>query len=291
MKKIVAFFVVLLPLIVTAQVRVAMPTQSKSELEYRYDSTKNVMPFVQYYVGQDLFVMPAASAYTAKHQVDNVFGRGLKTTEAGTSLDVKVPLSEVQGRTLHVTGIEPNMMRGSHIGDYLVMEDKETGENFFFRVPSVKITFFPFVTLGFKEKFERENKDAKFVYRSYSLNDFVTGEKMDAHKTVWTFKEIIAMPDVMKAGFYLVDDAGTATAVEDMSGFIKESDIKSYVKKYGQAIVDAALDGEIKKGMTADLVKIAKGQPDRINTASYGQQWVYKSQYVYIKDGKVTGWN
>lgn len=291
MKKIVAFFVVLLPLIVTAQVRVAMPTQSKSELEYRYDSTKNVMPFVQYYVGQDLFVMPAASAYTAKHQVDNVFGRGLKTTEAGTSLDVKVPLSEVQGRTLHVTGIEPNMMRGSHIGDYLVMEDKETGENFYFRVPSVKISFFPFVTLGFKEKFERENKDTKFVYRSYSLNDFVTGEKMDAHKTVWTFKEIIAMPDVMKAGFYLVDDAGTATAVEEMSGFIKESDIKSYVKKYGQAMVDATLDGEIKKGMPADLVRIAKGQPEHINSASYGQQWVYKNQYIYIKDGKVTDWN
>lgn len=291
MKKIVAFFVVLLPLIVTAQVRVAMPTQSKSELEYRYDSTQNVMPFVQYYVGQDLFVMPAASTYTAKHSVDNVFGRGLKTTEAGTSLDVKVPLSEVQGRTLHVTGIEPNMMRGSHIGDYLVMEDKETGENFYFRVPSVKISFFPFVTLGFKEKFERENKDAKFVYRSYSLNDFVTGEKMDAHKTVWTFKEIIAMPDVMKAGYYLVNDGGIATAVESMDNFIPKSDIDSYAKKYGKEMVDAALDGEIKKGMPAGLVRIAKGQPEHINSASYGQQWVYKNMYIYIKNGKVTGWN
>lgn len=286
-----AILLALLPLITAAQVRVAMPTQSKSELEYRYDSTKNVMPFVQYYVGQDLFVMPAASAYTAKHQVDNVFGRGLKTTEAGTSFDVEVPLSEVQGRTLHVTGIEPNMMRGSHIGDYLVMEDKETGENFYFRVPSVKISFFPFVTLGFKEKFERENKDKKFVFRSYTLHDFDTGEKIDAHKTTWTFKEIIAMPDVMKAGYYLVNDGGIATAVESMDNFIPKSDIDSYAKKYGKEMVGAALDGDVNVGMASDLVRIAKGQPEHINSASYGQQWVYKNMYIYIKNGKVTGWN
>ena len=33
------------------------------------------------------------------------------------------------------------------------------------------------------------------------------------------------------------------------------------------------------------------GQPDYINDASYGEQWVYGNTYVYIKNGRVTAWN
>ena len=285
-----AIFLALLPLITAAQVRVAMPSQSPNAPEYRYDSTENVMNFVQYYIGQDLFVIPASSSYLTSHSIKG-FGKGLKKTNTGTSFDGKVEHNELQGRTLHVTGIEQHLIRGEHFGDYLVLEDEATGEVFYFDNPSVKVGFFPFVVLGFKEKYERENKDRKFVFRSYSLNDFVTGEKMDAHKTTWTFQEIIAMPDVMKAGYYLVNDVGIATAVESMSDFIPKSDIDSYTKKYGKAMVDAALDGDVKVGMSSDLVKIAKGNPDHINSASYGQQGVYKNEHIYIKNGKVTGWN
>ena len=57
---------------------------------------------------------------------------------------------------------------------------------------------------------------------------------------------------------------------------------------------DMAIEGKIKVGMPEELVRIAKGNPRRINRASYGDQWVY-GEYgddcVYIKHGKVTSWN
>lgn len=291
MKKFLSILFVLLPLITTAQVRVAMATTPKNTIEYRYDSTKNVMKLIQYYVGQDLFVIPASSSYKSTHSTDSRFGKGIKVTEGGTRLDGNLAFDEVQGRTFHVKGVEEKKTRGYLAGYFLVLEDSETGEEIFFDNLTPSIGFFPFITIGFKEKYERDNKDKRFVFRSYSLYDFETGEKINAHKTIWTFKEIIAMPDVLKAGYFLVNDAGVSTAVTDMSDFIKEADIKSYTKKYGSSMVDDALDGNIRKGMPSELVEIAKGQPDRINSASYGQQWVYKDMYIYMKDGKVTDWN
>lgn len=286
-----AIFLALLPLITAAQVRVAMPTQPNNAIEYRYDSTKNVMKFVQYYIGQDLFVIPASSSYKSSYKIDNYFGKGIKATKEGTWLDGRIGFDEAQGRTFRVTGIEEQKLRGHLTGYFLILEDKETGEEIYFDNLTQFIGFFPFITLGFKEKYERLNKDKKFVFRSYTLYDFETGEKIDAHKTTWTFKEIIARPDVIEAGYYLVNDEGIATAVESMENFIPKSDIDTYTKKYGKAMVDAALDGEVKVGMPSDLVKIAKGNPEKINSASYGQQWVYKNVYIYIKNGKVTGWN
>ncbi len=286
-----AILLALLPLITVAQVRVASAAKPNNAIEYRYDSTKNVMNFVQYYIGQDLFVIPASSSYKSSYNTDNYFGKGIKVLDNGNWLDGKLSFDEVQGRTFHVTGIEEKKLRGHLTGYFLILEDKETGEEIYFNNHTQFIGFFPFITLGFKEKYERVNKDKKFVFRSYTLHDFDTGEKIDAHKTTWTFKEIIAMPDVMKAGYYLVNDGGIATAVESMDNFIPKSDIDSYAKKYGKEMVDAALDGDVKVGMASDLVRIAKGQPEHINSASYGQQWVYKNMYIYIKNGKVTGWN
>ena len=291
MKRVLAILITLLPLLSIAQVRVAMATTPKNTIEYRYDSTKNVMNFVQYYVGQDLFVIPAASSYKSSFSLDGRFGKGIKVIDGSTWLDAKVAFDEVQGRTFHVTGVQEKKIRGHLSGYFLILEDTETGEEILFDNLTQAVNFFPFITLGFKEKYERDNKDKRFVFRSYTLYDFETGEEIDAHKTTWTFKEIIAMPDVLEAGYYLVNDAGASTAVTDMSKFIKEADIKSFTKKYGSSMVDEALDGNIRKGMPSVLVKIAKGQPDKINSASYGQQWVYKNQYIYIKDGKVTDWN
>lgn len=286
-----AIFLALLPLITAAQVRVASAAPQNEQIKFRYDSTKNAMRFAEYYIGQDLFVIPTDDAKNVSTYYR--FGRKVEMLRKSTILKDKPNTEEVKGHTFHVVGRQDFMLGGRNetLCGILVMVDKETGDTIYYSHDINGDKLFPFITLGFKDKFEKNNKDKRFVFRSYSLYDFETGEKIDAHKTTWTFKEIIAMPDKMEPGYYLVNDAGASTAVTDMSDFIKEADIKSYTKKYGKAMVDEALDGNIRKGMPTDLVKIAKGQPDKINSASYGQQWVYKNMYIYIKDGKVSGWN
>ena len=48
---------------------------------------------------------------------------------------------------------------------------------------------------------------------------------------------------------------------------------------------------KIKVGMPEELVRLSWGNPQRINTDSNGlNQWVYGSDYVYIKNGVVSSW-
>ena len=54
----------------------------------------------------------------------------------------------------------------------------------------------------------------------------------------------------------------------------------------------------IRNGMTRCAVLASWGHPNRINRASYGDQFVYcgdsnciRNQYVYVRRGRVEGWN
>lgn len=283
------FFVImaLLPIIANSQVRVASPHQKDDGLKFHYDSTKNALRFADYYIGQDLFVIPT-------EKVTN-FGRSIETWRNTTRLKDFPVVEEVSGQTYHVIDKKDYILGGvkEPFCGYLVMVNKNFGDTLYYEHGIYGEKLFPFIVLGYKEKFERNNKDKGFVFHGYTLYDFETGEEIDAHSSTWTFKEIIAMPNEKKLGYYLVNDNGRATAVTDMEDFIKKSDIDNYTRKYGKKMVNMALDGEIMIGMPDDLVRIAKGNPDKINFSSYGEQWVYKNkhQYIYIKNGKVSGWN
>ena len=64
------------------------------------------------------------------------------------------------------------------------------------------------------------------------------------------------------------------------------------VAKYGKTMIDKVRSGKIIIGMSKDLLIMSWGEPDKINRNSYGaDQWVYDNQYVYVKNGKVEGWN
>ena len=80
-----------------------------------------------------------------------------------------------------------------------------------------------------------------------------------------------------------------------MNNEVKSIAMREFIKKYGKPLCQKAISKTIAIGMPKELVRIAWGSPDRINDASYGDQWVYKfsdgTKYVYIKHGKVTGWN
>ena len=59
---------------------------------------------------------------------------------------------------------------------------------------------------------------------------------------------------------------------------------------------NAAKAGKIMVGMDRRRVIYAWGKPDKKNYTAGTEQWVYRKnrrvpQYVYFKDGKVTGWN
>lgn len=87
----------------------------------------------------------------------------------------------------------------------------------------------------------------------------------------------------------------------------REAEVQKNINRRRQEVLDsrvreleaerlrnARIEGRIVKGMSEDHVKDILGRPDHINRSSRDDQWVYydgdESQYVYVRDGKVTGW-
>lgn len=68
-------------------------------------------------------------------------------------------------------------------------------------------------------------------------------------------------------------------------------DAERYIRDYGIEAFNEILNGSVLIGFTEEMVKDTWGKPDIINRASYGDQWVYGSQYLYFKNGKLESFN
>jgi hypothetical protein len=80
----------------------------------------------------------------------------------------------------------------------------------------------------------------------------------------------------------------------------KHPEIRAEIEKRGLiSDWDAVQSRSIRVGMSRCAVLASWGNPSKINRASYGDQWVYcrdgayciNNQYVYVRHGRVTGWN
>lgn len=80
----------------------------------------------------------------------------------------------------------------------------------------------------------------------------------------------------------------------------KKPEIRAEIERRGLVSDWAIVDSQrIRVGMRRCEALASWGPPTKVNRASYGDQWVYcrdgvqciDSQYVYIRGGKVTGWN
>ncbi len=279
MKHLLVLFMVLLPIMAIAQVRVVSAAKPlDEEKKFKYDSIDNCpLIYAEQCRGQELFLMPKKDLFGFQ-QKDK---KGLYKT---------ADMSDYVG---HVFDVIDVINGKEYTGAKLIIRDKETQEEFRYSFPFSDAGW-PFLTLGYKAKYESKHKGKQFVSGLMtSQHDFNTGESLGSLSgTVWTFEEMISSEDG-KINFLFTDDNGRSMALDKfwLKQMHPKSDIDLYISKYGKEMVETALEGSVVIGMPSELVKIAKGSPDKINKASYGQQWVYKHKYIYIKDGKVTGWN
>lgn len=265
MKQILALLIMALPFISTAQVRVASQANPKKEV-IPYDSLSNYPKDPHAFVGQELFLMP-------KPERLRPYGYSCFTKEDGGIMS-SVSYNRVAGHTFEV--VDAIDVKG-YIKDNTILKlrDKEDG-SFYYTESTEATAIWPFLTLGYKEKYEKENKEKKFHLLYVPKNDFNTGENIKAGRgSVWVFQEIIVYEDLCSIGYMFYNEQGetavlTSNTIEN--SLVSPETIEQFMKKYGQGMVKTALDGKIKVGMHKELVVLAWGKPDRINTASYGEQ-------------------
>lgn len=78
--------------------------------------------------------------------------------------------------------------------------------------------------------------------------------------------------------------------------FLKEEDYNKrkafLLKKFGKTYSDLILKKKVRIGMSKAMVEESWGEPNDINktSGSFGvhEQWVYKNQYLYFENGKLT---
>lgn len=158
---------------------------------------------------------------------------------------------------------------------------------------------FPFNIEGYVMKRTELRKGIKYAkcinMDEYTDTDFYTGKTIRFYVgQIWQLKEIVIDPKDGDLVELYTNSKGEVYRAPKFTFDVafktkKESDrIKA---KYGDAIWKAIMTFTIHKGMSKSAVRESWGEPNYINDASYGEQWVYDDKYVYFRNGRVTGWN
>lgn len=294
MNKVLAFIMVLLPLAVCAQVRIAEPVPKMLE-DFPYDSTTNYVKKEQIrcLVGQELQVLPLRD-YNQRDGYRYIVKGNKKFPDFFT----KIEYNELIGKVLACTDAFSREKNGLY-DYYLELKDNSNGDTYYYEFSEVQNDFY-FLVLGYKEKFERDCRGKTFLFKGSALRfyDFNTGEKVVAMpKQQYVFQEIIFNSKDNELGFLFTDGQSHLLCFDEFQikhSLVEKSIIDRYTSLYGQYSVNGALEGVIWTGMPVELLLLSRGKPDKKNMASYGEQWVYgkyATTCVYIEDGKVTAWN
>ena len=291
MKKVLAFMV-LLPLALCAQVRVAKPAERAEKAVVPYDSTQVVcemrIELLRGYIGQEFFVIP-------KTERLQTIGYNMTRDKNGSFYD-RIPYEELAGKTLRVADATYGG-RSKYDNDYyLTLVNESNNDTLYWKYTDSKYSF-PFLILGYKDKFEKRFKGKPFLFRGVErddMSDFNTGKYVHLRPgDRWVFEEIIIVPlsgDLTDVRYLCSNAKGEHVAFyEDY--IVEKAKMDRLSKKYGQRLCNLALNMKIGIGMPKELVELAWGKPKSINTSSYDEQWVYSNDYVYFKNGKVTAWN
>lgn len=280
----------------SAQVRVSMPTTPEKQT-VPYDSLLNYIGDIGHpekirgYVGQEFYFIPREESFRKYKLYD--FSTKSTDRYEGMGYD------DLAGKTMRVVDVN---LGGRHKYDRdinMTLVNKVTGDTIYYKY-STSAHKFPFLVLGYKEKFEKENKGKTFLYKGVSrtdFSDFNTGKSVLLNPgDQWKFDEIIIVPKLTDQDNvkYLFSNAKGEQLAVDKEWMVSKAVIDKQARLCGKRLCDIALKREIAVGMTKELVIIAWGEPDNINKTSYNEQWVYgdaAQQCVYFKGGKVTSWN
>lgn len=282
---------------------VAAPKQQEAIVVF--DSTKNFLGTdnVFSYEGQLLFVLPVSKGLE-KYGYRGFEPAGKKSNNGSLS---KVDYEELAEKYFYVEKVSEynDVLRKKYIF-YLTEKDNSENRYWFYYDPQFKHSF-PFFVVSHFNYLRNRYIGKKFIiaWNYLKSHDIITGDTVvvpnDA-KMVWTATDISIVNDDYRKLSVIVKNGNTTSCVSvdsfedalsqgDARRVFEKSEWDKLVSTYGFSTMKAVLSAEIKVGMPLKLLIMAWGKPDKINSSSSGDQYVYNGQYVYVRGGKVTAWN
>ena len=286
-------------------------TQKKEIQTIAYDSTKNFLgENVMAYIGQDLYVLPKSESLSS-------FGyEGFLIDYNKSSFDEtnvfqccqshNSKYESLVGKYFSVINVIPHpKQKSSSVYKgmfFLKLRMKETGQIVYFNYKHKHS--FPFIVVGYFEKTKKEYENKDFVLRGVNwegsepilnVSNGVAANIVSGSN--WTCSDVTI--DDKYGDFSLVLSDSTnqkilfpVDRVNQTKFIFDKKDADDYKKKYGDELWLVILKGEVKVGMTKEMAMLSWGKPKKVNVASYGDQWVYGSKYLYFdENGVLTSWN
>lgn len=290
-----------------------------------YDSTMNfVGENAHMYIGQELYVK-GKSETLREYGYENFFLDYTKSTSSLKNTYKAVPpksesyieydigggrsvYDSLVGKYFKVLDVHkhPDAERNEYLYGkkrFLELIEKKSGDTVFFEYDGKYDFSFPFVVVGHFEYLKK-----KHVGKSYIINtnyfkgstDFTNGKELTIIPgQKWTCTDVTIEEEYYKINLVFENDLGEKALpgyeylfeLGGKSQVYTVQEAQKYKSKFGTSNWHTILSGEVKVGFTEEMAKLAWGEPEEINHASYGDQWVYDSQYLYFKNGKLTSFN
>lgn len=270
-----------------------------------YDSTKNFLEGNVYqYIGQELYlnakseslrkygysgflldynnknVYKCCQSYNSKY--DELAGKYFKVLDVVTK----------SGTTVQFV----NYGKDYDKEYFLKLERKDNGDIVYFHYDGYGFNF-PFIVLGYWEKYKRNNVGKQFVLRYIKdeLLDMKTGEKIEfINGSTWKCVDLTIEEQYYSLNLVFENDKGQKIMSGGNKGALyywEKSVADNYKSKFGN-YWQTILEGKVKIGMTNEMCELSWGKPKSINeTITSGkktEQWVYSDNYLYFDNGILT---
>lgn len=298
----------------SAQITNTKPAEVNNEiLAGKYDSTKNFLGKEVYkYIGQELY-LNEKHEMLRKYGYSNFILNYHEETLANTSNVYKCCASynskydSLAGNYFKVIAVHahPKAAKSSiyEKKSYLELIEKKSGDKLYYEYDSKFEGTFPFIVVGFFDKTKKLAIGQKFVFKSKFINksiDIKTGDSIkNTLNQKWECTDLTINDEDYELSLVLKDTTGQTIMIRYMYALGKHSKERTFSateaieneKKFGKKNWLTILESEIIVGFTEEMVLLSWGKPEKINRASYGEQWVYGGQYLYFKNGKLTSFN
>ncbi len=183
---------------------------------------------------------------------------------------------------------------------FIKLRRLDNGEQFFFRFePGEENKVAPFILSATLENRKKAYLGTRYLLRKNPEHprkkfiDINTGKKISGNlDVVWTCADV--MVDVRKAApaLLLVDSKNrmvmvSAELAEDPKFLIETVQVENLVSQYGRENWKLIARGDIKRGMTREMVRLSLGNPKTTKTIHIFDQWIYENKYLYFRNGKL----